>query len=115
MLNLRRLVKSRGNRDRAHRLRQYLEHLLERAPRLLRGASPTLSPGQLAVTECDPSKARANNLERRRLVRRTKIEPRLRRNIGMTPAVDDDARDVAPGIEPRIAQHLLQLFLYLSL
>ena len=86
------------------------QNLLESAPRFLCGASPTLSSRQLAVTKRNSPMAFANDLERRRIGRSSKIEPRLRRNVGMAPAVDDDARDVMPCVEPGIAEHLLQLF-----
>jgi len=67
------------------------------------------------VTECDPTMALANDLKRRRISRGSEIEPRRGSNVGMTPSVKDDARDVAPGIKSCIAQHGLQLLAYLQL
>src|ERR1700727_1137325 len=80
--------------SRASKLDQYFEHLLERAPGFLGGASPTLPPRQFAVTKRDPSIPLTNDLEGRRVARRSEIEPGLGRYVCMAPAVDDDPGDV---------------------
>src|SRR5258707_12214861 len=84
--------------------------LLESAPRLLRGAPPTLSSRQFTVAKRDAPVTFSNNFQRRRTTGRSEIKPGLRCDISVAPAIEHDPGDVASGIESGIAQHLLQLF-----
>ena len=61
------------------------------------------------MAERDASVAPANDLQRRRIARRSKVESRLGRDIGMTPAIEHNPGDIAFGVESCTAQHLLQL------
>ncbi len=89
------------------RLRDYLEDLRECAPALLRGAPPTLSTREFAMSECDASVALADHGEGRRRAGGPKIEAGLRREIRVPPPIEDDARDIAPRIEAGLTEQRL--------
>jgi hypothetical protein len=46
------------------------------------------------VTECDAVEALPDDLQRPRFTLRSEVEPRLRSNIGVAPAVEDDTGDM---------------------
>src|SRR5258708_35207511 len=86
------------------------QYLLESAPRLLRGTPPALPSRQFTVAKRDAPVTFSNNFQRRRTTGRSEIKPGLRSDISVAPAIEHDRGDVASGVEPGIAQHLLQLF-----
>ncbi len=84
-------------------LRQNLEHLTQRAPRFLRRASPALPARVLALGKCDAAVTLADHFERRRAVRPPEIKSGLRRDVGMTPSVEDDAGETAAAAHSSMA------------
>src|SRR5262245_11352048 len=55
---------------------------------------------QIRVGECNPPKRRiAQDIPEGWLSVLAKEEPRLRTGVRMTPTIENDARDIAPGVE----------------
>ena len=70
--------------------------------------------GQFRVAEGDAPVAFAYRLARRRRAVTAEIKPGLRRDIGMSPAVQDDGGDIALGVKPGHAEQFLHLFAHLD-
>ncbi len=91
------------------------EDLLDRSLGFLGRASPALPAGQLAMAESDAAIGFANDFQGRRVVRGTEVEAWLGRNIRMPPPIEDDPRDIPPGVESCTPEQHLQLPADLSL
>src|SRR6202011_4471447 len=61
------------------------------------------------VPECDAPVAASDDFQRRRLSVAAEIEAGRRRDVRMSPAIEDDPGDVAARIEARRAEQGLQL------
>src|SRR3984957_7964091 len=72
--------------------------------------------GKIRVRERDSSKRPiAESLTRSRISVQAEEEPRLRINKRMSPPVENDARNIALGVEARSPEHLHHLLAYLLL
>ena len=72
--------------------------------------------GQIGVRKCDtPERRTPQNLAGSRLTIAPKEEPGLRTEIGMSPAIQDNAGDVAPRVEAAAREHIAELLTDLAL
>src|SRR5262249_29588542 len=66
--------------------------------------------GEIGVGKCDAAKrSGAQNFARRGFAVRAEEETRLRIQVSVSPAIEDDASDVALGIEASGCEHSLEL------
>lgn len=71
--------------------------------------------GQISISKCHTAEWRtAQNFAGSRLTIAPEEEPRLWAQIGMSPAIQDNSGDVAPGIEAPLREHLAKLLTDLS-
>src|SRR6185312_4200844 len=87
----------------------HLESLLAGTLALLGGRLPHLRPTQLRMPEGQATEALAKHLFGRGLAVIAKKESRRIDDIGMAPAVGDDAGNVPPGVKPVVAEELGEL------
>ena len=67
-------------------------------------------PSQIGVGKSDPAERRlAQDFSSGGLAASAKEESRLRAQIGVTPAIQDDSRDVPLGVEAGAGKHLREL------
>src|SRR5712691_3768077 len=77
-----------------------VEELADGSVGLEGGVPVVLGAGQVGVGKSNsPERRVAQNIARRRLSVQTEKEARLRSHEGMPPAIQDNSRDVAAGIE----------------
>ena len=67
--------------------------------------------GEIGVRECDPAKrCAAQDLSRCGSSVFSKEKAGLRAQVCMTPAVQNDSRDVSLGVKPGAREHFTELF-----
>src|SRR5580704_19072211 len=68
-------------------------------------------PGQIGIGKCDPAEwCVAQDLPGGRSALLSEEETRLRAQVGMAPAVQNNAGDIAPRVEAGAGEHCRELF-----
>src|SRR5687768_11503258 len=84
------------------------------APPFADGAEPVLMPHQLGVRESDAAERAADDIARGSLSSASIVKPRLRGHKGVTPAIQNDARNIPARVESSLPEQSQHLFAYLS-
>src|SRR5271154_3994335 len=93
------------------RLQNVIEYLSYRSLGFQYGIAVVHGSGEIGVGKRDPAEGRtAQDFSWCRSTIPAKEEARLRAQIGMTPAVQNDSRDIPLRVKPRGRKHLRKLF-----